>query len=122
MSKLVAVVGCKLAFKNPTASGKIVITTSTSYKATSGGNKVYADKIEFTIAEYKVDSFVQDPGTVSGSISGTTSKATASGDALVLEGDESEQITIRGKVGSSTVSASDIVYVKSAGQNVLKAT
>lgn len=122
MSKLIAVEGCELAFKNPLATGNItIIPPAPGTSLSSNRNKIYAKQIDIQITGYTIGGFVQTTPILS-NIPGTASFATADGDPLVLEGDESEELTIPGQEGNYTTTKKDTVYVKAAGQNVVKAT
>lgn len=123
MSKYIATTGCILACQNITATAVIQVTGINKYKASSGKNNIWAKQIDFIISTYSIPStgFVQSAPTT-GSIIATSTSVTASGDAVVLEGDKSVPLTIKGMIGPVSTDVQDIVYVKSAGQNVVKAT
>lgn len=122
MSKYISVVGCELSFKNPLASGLITITPPSSpTSCSSSKNKIYAGQLNFTVSGYTVGSFVQSTP-VQGSIQGTAAFATADGQPLLLEGDSSTVLTIPGMIGQTSTTVTDTVYIKSAGQKVVKAT
>ena len=123
MGKYIATEACVLACQNPLATAVIQITGINSYKVTSGSSKVWAKQIDFIISTYSISStgFIQSSPT-KGSITATATSVTASGDAVVLEGDQSATLTIAGKIGQNNAEVTDVVYVKSAGQKVVKAT
>lgn len=121
MSKLIAVEGCTLAFRNAAATGVITVDPINT-KASSGGNKIYTI-ISFTVTNYTTTGFTQkDP--VKGTITGTAETVTLRGQPVVLVDDESLPIIIKGVTVPTGTDAqvTDSVYVKSAGQNVVKAT
>lgn len=120
MSKYIAVEGCELAFRNPIATGNIVIDPINT-KASSKGNKIYAGELKFTITGYTVGMFSQTTP-LKGVIKGTAQFSTSEGEHLVLLGDASDTLTIVGKEDGEDTTKSDTVYVKDAGQNVAKST
>lgn len=122
MSKAIVTEACTLAFRgadtNPSVKGTITpIFTSCEY-VVSGDKVVY--QIQVAISSYTNGTLTNGAGT--GVITGTAQYIKVDTQVPLLEGDESASITITGTVGSSTKTTSDTVYVKSAGQNVLKAT
>ena len=128
MGKYIATEACVLACQNPLATAVIQITGINSYKVTSGSSKVWAKQIDFRISTYSISStgFIQSSPT-SGSITATatsvtTTSVTTSENAVVLEGDQSATLTISGMIGQNNAEVTDVVYVKSAGQKVVKAT
>lgn len=123
MGKYIATEACVLACQNPLATAVIQITGINSYKVTSGSSKIWAKQIDFRINTYSISStgFTQSKPT-SGSIIATATSVTASRDAVVLEGDQSSVLTISGMIGQNNAEVTDVVYVKSAGQKVVKAT
>lgn len=120
MSKFIATSKCVLAFNNTAATGNIVIVNMTS-PCTSDGNGIFYDKIQFTVSNYTIGGFSQT-SPVQGSIIGTSQFATIKKKPVVLEGDTSATLIIPGQEGDSTTTKTDTVYVKDAGQNVIKAT
>ena len=128
MGKYIATEACVLACQNPLATAVIQVTGINSYKVTSGSSKVWAKQIDFRISTYSISStgFTQSNPT-SGSITATatsvtTTSVTTSENAVVLEGDQSATLTISGMIGQNNAEVTDVVYVKSAGQKVVKAT
>lgn len=121
MSRLIAVEGCTLAFRNEAATG-VIIVDPIGTKASSGGNKIYTI-ISFTVTNYTTAGFTQkDP--VKGVIIGTAKTVTLGGQPVILVNDGSLPITIKGITIPTGTDAqvTDSVYVKDAGQNVVKAT
>ena len=123
MSGYIATTACTLACQNTAATAVIQVTGINKYKASSGKNNVWAKQIDFTISAYSISAtgFTQSTPTT-GSIIATATSVTATKDAVVLEGDKSASLTIKGMIGDKQATVVDIVYVKSAGQNVVKAT
>lgn len=121
MSKLVAVNGCTLAFTTNQNNSSITITGTASTKVKVNGNGIWVKKIDFSITGYVLGSFTQT-GSVTGSVTASAEKVTSQGDAVVLLGDKSATLTINGMIGETSATVQDVVYVKDAGQNVVKAT
>lgn len=122
MSKYIATVACTLACQNPAATAVIQVTGVNTYKASSGKNNVWAKQIDFIISAYTLPSGFVQSTPIQGSITATAVKTKASKNPVVLEGDKSLVLTIAGMVGDKSTTVTDTVYVKSAGQNVVKAT
>ena len=123
MGKYIATEACVLACQNPLATAVIQITGINSYKVTSGSSKVWAKQIDFIISTYSISStgFTQSSPT-SGSITATATSVTTAKNAVVLEGDQSGTFSIFEMTGKNHAEVTDVVYVRSAGPNVVKAT
>lgn len=140
MSKLVAVQGCTIEYETDPANTSLSLTAEISTanaKVSSGGNKVYKDKITITISAGTITltsvptgaSSATSIGMVGGTIdiSGTSNKSTTEGDVSVLEGDEGDNTFVFNfppSEGSSPIPVNVKITAKvtNAGQSVLKVT
>lgn len=122
MGRYIATEGCTLDFKgkltNTNIAGSITPVFSSAKYVVSNKHVVY--QIDCTISGYTNGSLTNGQGT--GTITGTAKYVKVEEQVPILELDESPVITINGNVGSHSGTTMDIVYVKEAGQNVLKAT
>lgn len=118
MSELITVEGLTLDFLDPNQSGKIAITGGIKYsKVKCDGNQAYGTII-FTVTAFE-GNVISSGGTGGGAITGSSTKAKANGQSLVLEGD-SVTITVTGPV-SPFPTESATIYVSDAGQTKAKA-
>lgn len=129
--KNIVVEGCSLEFQNGGSPNEgIVINPTpvqTSTKVKAEGKAVYKT-LKFTITGYTAPSskpnWVPGSGSGSGEITATSQYVKVEGEKVILEGDESAEITINGQEyeGSSTVSATftEVVKVTNAGQTKVK--
>ena len=102
-------------------TGTVTVTNQPSQKVLCDGKKAFFGEIEFSISNYTGGGITN--GTATGKISGTAEHVNIEGKPAVLEGDESEEITINGQ--STTYpynpdTATDTVKVSSAGQSKVK--
>lgn len=130
--KSIVVEGCSLEFQNGGSpnDGIIITPQQTSSKVKAEGKAVYKT-LKFSIAGYTASSdvnpnWVPGSGTGSGEISASAQKTKVEGYNVILEGDDSGEITINGMEqlpGSTTPTSAqvtEIVKVSDAGQNKVK--
>ena len=128
--KSIVVEGCSLEFQNGGSpnDGIIITPQQTSSKVKAEGKSVYKT-LKFSIAGYTASSdvnpnWVPGSGTGSGEINASAQKTRVEGNMVILEGDESDTITINGMQyhGSSTEPATvdEVVKVTDAGQSKVK--
>ena len=122
--KNIAVEGCSLKFQNgggPDTAISITGTTSTKVKA--DGKAVYKE-LKFSISGYNGQTITNADGTGQGSIIASAEHVKVEGNAVILEGDVSAEITISGTTttqsGKTPVTAVEVVKVTDAGQSKAK--
>lgn len=122
--KNITVQGCTLKFQNGGGpDSAITITGTTSTKVKADGNAVYKE-LKFSISGYNGQAITNSDGTGQGSIKATAEHVKVEGNAVILEGDVSAQITISGSTttqsGKQDVTAIEVVKVTDAGQSKAK--
>lgn len=121
--KYIAVDGCELEFTAGGNDESITITGTTSTKVKADGKAVYKE-LKFSISGYNGQAITNHDGTGQGSIIASAQKVKVEGNAVILEGDMSAQITINGSTttqsGKQDVTAFEFVKVKKAGQKKVK--
>lgn len=126
MGKYVATEDCEFAFRNadtnPSVSGTITATLTKASHAQINGSSILIQQISIAVSGYTNGSLTNGASVNPGIITASAQYAKSDNGAWLLEGDESATITIQGQVGQSTGTTTDTVYIKKAGQNVLKAT
>lgn len=131
MSKYVAIEDCEFAFRNAdintSVSGTITATVTKASHAQINGSSILIQQISIAVSGYTNGSLTNGASVNPGIITASAQYAKSDNgeghlEAWHLEGDESTTITIQGQVGQSTGTTTDTVYIKKAGQNVLKAT
>lgn len=126
MSKYVATEDCEFAFRNAdtnsSVSGTITATLTKASHAQINDSSILIQQISIAVSGYTNGSLTNGASVNPGIIKASAQYAKSDDEAWLLEGDESATITIQGQVGQSTGTTTDTVYIKKAGQNVLKAT
>lgn len=117
----IAVKGCTLEISSGGSGPEPTIDSSPSKDVLVNGNGVFFKEIEFSVSGVTAGDIANADGEGSGTIKGTgASFLDASGNKVVLEGDESAEITVKGTKPSQSgpVSASGKIKVKvsKAGQ------
>lgn len=119
----IAVKGCELKFQAGGTDSSISITGTESTKAKADGKAIYKE-LKFSISNYNGQAITNGDGVGSGSIIASATKTKVEGNAVILEGDESAQITINGTTttqsGTVPVTAVEVVKVTKAGQSKVK--
>lgn len=128
--KYIAVEGCSLEFQNGGSPNTAISISSgqLSTKVKAGGKAVYKT-IKFTISGYTASSAIKPTwvplsGSGQGEIVASSEHVKVEGEKVILEGDQSVSITIKGQEqqGQATVSSqvTEIVKVTKAGQTKVK--
>ena len=119
----VAVLGCELE-PVPPATGEILVTSNPSTEVLVGEKGVYFKEIKFSVAGSNGGgSVTNNDGTGEGSIIATGSNMQdKNGNYVVLEGDLSASVPIKGTAGQSPASGAIFVRVKKAGQTDVSVT
>lgn len=119
----IAVLGCELEPVFP-ATGEILVTSDPSTEVLVGEKGVYFKEIKFSVTGSNGGgSVTNNDGTGEGSIIATgTNMQDKNGNSVVLEGDLSASVTIKGKAGQSPASGAIVVRVKKAGQTDVSVT
>lgn len=121
MGKAVAVKGCKLEISSGGSGPAPTVDSSPSKVMLVNGNGVFFNEIQFSVSGVTAGDIANADGEGSGTIKGTgASILDASGDKVVLEDDESAEITVKGtkpsQSGSVSASGKIKVKVSKAGQ------
>lgn len=119
----IAVLGCELE-PVPPATGEILVTSDPSTEVLVGETGVYFKEIKFSVAGSNGGgSVTNNDGTGEGSIIATgVNMQDKDGNYVVLEGDLSDSVTIKGTAGQSPASGAIVVRVKKAGQTDVSVT
>ena len=121
MGKSVAVEGCKLEISSGGSGPAPTVDSSPSKVILVNGSGVFFNEIQFSVSGVTAGDIANADGEGSGTIKGTgASILDASGNKVVLEGDESAEITVNGtkpsQSGSVPASGKIKVKVSKAGQ------
>lgn len=121
--KNVVVQGCELKFQAGGSDSSISITGTESTKAKAEGKAIYKE-LKFSISNYSGQAITNGDGVGNGSIIASATNTKVEGNAVILEGDVSAQITINGTTttqsGKVPVTAIEVVKVTKAGQSKVK--
>lgn len=121
MGKSIVVKGCTLEISSGGSGPEPTVDSSPSDNVLVNGKGVFFEEIKFSVSGVTAGDIANADGEGSGTIKGTgASILDASGNKVVLEGDESAEITVNGTKPSQSgpVSASGKIKVKvsKAGQ------
>ena len=127
--KNITVEGCTLEFQNGGNNESISITSGqTSQTVKADGKPVYKT-LKFTVSGYTASAeqsptWIAESGTGQGEITASAEHVKVDGNAVILEGDTSAEITINGQKqqGQSVVpdQVTEVVKVTKAGQDKAK--
>lgn len=120
MMKNVAVEGCQLTAN--TGIGNISITTPASTNTKVDSKGVYAGTLTISITGLSGSGFTNGSGV--GTLTGSAQNSKIDNQAIVLEGDQSDVITVKATTTSTPptqIEVPTIVTIVSAGQTVMKA-
>lgn len=118
MSEYIAVKDCTL--KLSVGDGTKTVTTAPSSVFKIDGKGVYAKEIIVSITDYLGGAITDGNGIGVGTIKSSAQYTKTEGEFVVLEGDESEQFTIKGTASGSYAEQVVTIKVQSAGQNFTK--